>query len=135
MTVEPSELLDRLASTLRSEIGPEVGDEYARTQAYMAAVILEKVSRELALGPAQAEAERVDMEALHPRLAGQLALAPVEVTDALAAVESTGRVSALGPLIDALYRWTDGGATVDDALATIRPVLRRDIDRRMEIAR
>ena len=44
-------------------------------------------------------------------------------------------VAPLGPLIDALYAWGPEREPTAAALALIRPVLRRDIDRRMEIAR
>ena len=49
MSIEPSELLDRVSVTLRSEVGPAVADEYTRTQAHMASVILGKVSKQIAL--------------------------------------------------------------------------------------
>jgi hypothetical protein len=44
VTVPPPELLGRLATTLREEIGPSVNGGYPRTQAFMAAVVLEKVA-------------------------------------------------------------------------------------------
>ena len=40
-------LLDRIATTLRTRIGPTVGDDYAKTQTYMASVILGKLAGEL----------------------------------------------------------------------------------------
>jgi len=44
MSVTPDELLDRIATTLREQIGPTVGEPFAKTQAFMAAVILAKLS-------------------------------------------------------------------------------------------
>ena len=39
MTLAPAELLERMAPTLRKEIGPAVDGEYPRTQAFMAAQV------------------------------------------------------------------------------------------------
>lgn len=134
MTLEPSELLDRLSATLRSEIGPAVGDEYTRTQAFMASVILAKVAREVALGPAHRAAEQADMAELHERLPPMLAEAPAAVVAAAEAARSSSSVAGLGPLIEALHHWDTDRPAADQALAVIRRALRRDIDRRMEIA-
>ncbi|MGF1599397.1 MAG: hypothetical protein ACFCVK_21200 [Acidimicrobiales bacterium] len=130
----PDELLGRLSSTLRNDIGPAVADEYPRTQAFMASVILEKVARQLALGPHHARDEAADLAALAEALPPVLAGAPDEVAAALAGLGG-GRIDAVGPLLDALYRWGHDRPAVVAALGLIRPVLRRDIDRRMEIAR
>jgi hypothetical protein len=138
--METSELLDRLAATLRHDIGPAVGEEYPRTQAFMASVILERVSRLVRLGPAHAAAEQADLAELVPALEPVVAGAPSEVTAPARALTEAPTVDGLGPLIEGLYLWAaadpaEGGAARDRALALIRPVLRRDIDRRMEVAR
>jgi hypothetical protein len=39
--MEPEQLLERLATTLRRQIGPAVAEPYPRTQAFMASVVLE----------------------------------------------------------------------------------------------
>ena len=140
MSLEPSELLARLASTLRHEIGPAVGSEYERTQAFMASVILERVGRQLALGPGHARAAHDEVVALVPQLRAALGAGPPAVTAPLAALAAEPSVAGLGPLIEALYQWaaTDPEAGVmgrDQALDVIRPVLRCDIDRQLEIAR
>ena len=137
MTIDPAKLLERLSGTLRNEVGPAVDDEYTKTQAFMASVIIGKVARQLALAPEHGAAERADVEALHQQLAGPLTEAPPDVVSAAGAAAEAGTVAALGPLIDALYRWRpdDGGGEGGEALDLIRGVLRRDIDRRMEIAR
>jgi AcrR family transcriptional regulator len=140
MTGEPSgeltaaELLRRLSGTLRNDIGPAVGDEFTRTQAFMASVILERLSKQVALEPGHRAAEQADMADLHARLAEILGEAPAEVTAARATAAAAGTVAALGPLVRALYAWGAGDGAAADALATIRPALRSDIDRRMEIA-
>ncbi|MGI9598047.1 MAG: hypothetical protein ACR2QK_17925 [Acidimicrobiales bacterium] len=134
MTTEPSELLDRISTTLRHEVGPAVGDEYNRTQTFMASVILGKLAKQLALGPAHGEAERADVEQLHQQLAATLATAPAEVTIAAEQAAAAGTVAALSPLVEAVYRWGPEQQEAEAALALIRQSLRRDIDRRMEIA-
>ena len=73
------------------------------------------------------------VEALVAELAALLADAPSPVVAALARVDD-GTVASLGPLIDGLYGWGIGHPDAAEALARIRLVLRRDIDRRMEIA-
>jgi hypothetical protein len=135
MTLPVDETLRRLSHTLRSEIGPAVGDEYTRTQAFMASVILERLSKQVELAPAHEAAEASDLTALRDSLAPLLHEAPQVVTDALRAAAATGAVAGLGGLIGALYEWGIDRPEASEALALIRPVLRRDIDRRMEIAR
>lgn len=135
MTIEPSELLERLSETLRHEVGPAVEEEYTRTQAFMASVILGKLAKQLAMAPAHGEAERADVHELHEGLAGLLARAPVDVAAAAPQAKEAGTVASLGPLIEAIYRsWVDEPEG-QEALTLIRAALRRDIDRRMEIAR
>jgi hypothetical protein len=134
--VDVGELLHRLATTVRADIAPAVGDEYTRTQAFMTAVILEKLAREVARGPADEAAARADLAGLHPAIETLLASAPEPVASAAARARRAGTVEALGPLVTELYRWGVGPGSVGAAaLAEIRTVLRADIDRRMEIAR
>lgn len=135
MTIPTGDLLARLSTTIRAEIAPEVGGEYPRTQAFMASVILDKLAKEVTLGPAHRDTERADMAALVERLAPIVADAPSDVVAAVDAAASADAIAALGPVIAAVYRWGPGEPAAADALAAIRPVLRRDIDRRMEIAR
>src|SRR2546423_1523973 len=51
MTLSAAELLDRLAKSLRMEIGPAVEGDYARTQAFMAAVVAQTLGQQVALAP------------------------------------------------------------------------------------
>ena len=62
--MEPEQLLERLSTTLRRQIGPAVAEPYPRTQAFMASVILEKLARQLRTAAADAEADRADRQAL-----------------------------------------------------------------------
>ena len=63
------------------------------------------------------------------------AAVPEDVCAALERLQGDGSVMSLGPLVEALYRWGAERPMAAAALDAIRPVLRRDIDRRMEIAR
>jgi hypothetical protein len=132
-------LLERIARILRQDIGPAVADEYARTQAFMAAVVLEKLGRQLALAGEHEAAESADLALLVADLRGLLAGrdAPGPVRTALDALAETRDNAALSRLIEALYatRPTLGEARFDAALGRIRRTLRRSVDRRMEIAR
>ena len=59
----PSELLERLAVTFRSEVGPAIEAEYPRTQAFISAVVLQKLARQLDLETEHDELERREREA------------------------------------------------------------------------
>ena len=133
--VAPSEILQRLSHAMRHEIGPEVGDEYARTQAFMVSVILDRVSREVALAPSHGQDELEEVRSLATELADVLGDAPSPVASALADVSESPSMATLGPLIESLYEWGGDEPATVSALSMIRPVLRSDIDRRMEIAR
>ena len=139
MTMASHELLQRLSATLRQEIAPAVDGEYTRTQAYMASVILERLAKQLALAPDHDQAEQGDVSVLIDKLRLTLPDADADAdADVMAAVEALTRartVAALGPLIEALYHWGIERPEAAAALALIRPVLRRDIDRRVEVAR
>lgn len=130
----PDELLATIAATLRSDIAPAVVDEFARTQAFMAAVVLERVARDLTLRPVHSVAEVADANDLHRALVPLLAAAPPAVTVCLDRLGESPSVAATGPLVAALYDWGIDEPSAADALAVIRPYLRRDIDRRMAIA-
>jgi hypothetical protein len=133
----PDELLARMATTLRTEIGPVVDGTYQRTQAFMAAVVLEKSAREVRLGAAHAAADEQDARAMLGDVGAMLVDAPAPLRAALDAAAASPDAAALCTLVEALY-----GARValrDDkfaaALARVRVALRTAIDRRMEIAR
>ncbi len=134
MTLDPDHLLGRISGILRADVGPAVADEYTRTQAYMASVILERVAKQLALASDHQAAEADDMAALLPRLVPILQAAPTEVADAMAETTTVLTVASLGPLVEALYAWGIDRPEAAEALSVIRPVLRRDIDRRMAVA-
>jgi len=132
------DLLQRIAQILRQDIGPAVDDEYPRTQAFMAAVVLQKVSRHLALAGEHAAAETADLTVLLADLRGLLADedGPAPVRAALDSLTRTRDNAALCRLIEALYaaRRALGEARFTALLDRIRQTLRRNIDRRMQVA-
>lgn len=134
----PDQLLERIAALLRREIGPAVGAEYPRTQAFMAAVVLQKLGRQLASAEAHRAAEAADMDALIADLDAALTSEPVSPGIA-AAVAALGRgrdAAALCALIGALYegRAALGAVRFEALLGRVRRTLRASIDRRMEFA-
>jgi len=133
VSLSSPEQLRRLAAALKEEIAPEVGDEYPRTQAFMASVILQRVAREVELTDEHRDAEVSEVRALAEELTPVLRDAPPEVRLALEGLD-TPNVLSLRALIPALYGWGADEPAAQTALARIRDVLRADIDRRMEIA-
>lgn len=132
------DLLQRIAQILRQDIGPAVDAEYPRTQAFMAAVVLQKLSRHLALAGEHAAAETADLTVLLADLRGLLAdgNAPATVRAAIDSLAQTRENAALCRLIEALYtaRPALGEARFAALLGRIRQTLRRSIDRRMAVA-
>ena len=128
------ELLLRIAQTLKQEIGPAVTAEYPKTQAFMAAVVLEKVGRELAAERAHAAARAADIAALLAAL-DDSAL-PVMIANALAKLAARRDEAALSQVVDAIYaaRGELGEARFATVLGRVRAMLRASNDRRMEYA-
>ncbi len=133
-----SELLERIATTLRQDVGPAVVAEYPKTQAFMAAVVLQKLGRQLDLAPAHRAAETADMTALLADLATMLASAPVPpvLEQAVASLDHERTAAALCAVIATLYEQATAltPARADALLARVRKTLRADIDRRVEYA-
>ena len=132
------ELLERVAQILRQEIGPAVDAEYPKTQAFMAAVVLQKLSRQWALAGEHAAAETADLAALPADLRELLAHgdAPATVRAAVDRLAETRDNAALCHLIEALYgtRPALGAARFGVLLGRVRQTLRRSIDRRVAVA-
>ena len=98
-----SDLLRRIAELLRRDIGPAVEAEYPRTQAFMAAVVLQKLSRQLGLAGEHAAAEAADVAALSTDLRGLAEDGdPAPVRVALDGLGETRDAAALCRLIEAL---------------------------------
>jgi hypothetical protein len=133
-----ADLLQRIARTLRQDIGPAVDAEYPRTQAFMAAVVLQKVSRHLALADDHVAAEAADLTALLADLRGLLAdgKVPAPVCAAFDGLVETRDNAALCRLIEVVYaaRAALGEARFAALLGRIRRTLRLCIDRRVAVA-
>jgi hypothetical protein len=123
-----AELLQRIAETLRQDIGPAVDAEYPRTQAFMAAVVLQKLSRQLALAGEHAAAEAADLTELLADLRAMLGdeTAPAAVRTADDGQAETRENAALCRLIEAHNE--------SRVLGRIRQTMRRSVDRRMAVA-
>jgi len=129
-----SDLLERIARTLRKEIGPAVVDEYSKTQAFMAAVVMQKLGHQLALAEAHAAAMKRDLDALLADLDPLLPdTCPQPLSDAITGLAADRDEPALAGLVTALYetRTELGEARFTELLARVRKVLRDAIDRRV----
>jgi hypothetical protein len=132
------ELLQRIASTLKRDVGPAIEAEYPKTQAFMAAVVLQKLGRQLDLEGAHRSADAADLSVLLDDLRGVLegGEMPASVTEAVQTLSLTRDAAALCTLIETLYasRAELGAARFDALLGRVRETLRASIDRRMEYA-
>lgn len=132
------ELLQRIANTLKRDVGPAIEAEYPKTQAFMAAVVLQKLGRQLGLEGAHRAAAAADLSALLDDLGGLLGggETPARVTAAVQTLTSARDAAALCTLIETLYasRGELGAARFDALLGRVRETLRASIDRRMEYA-
>ena len=130
------ELLLRMASTLKDDIAPAIEGEYPKTQAFMAAVVLQKLGRQLALAPAHAEANDADFDALIADLAAATATPTPE--DVRRSIEALVRrdAAALSRLVQSLYenRTGLGDRRFVELLARVRVTLRAALERRLEYA-
>jgi hypothetical protein len=136
--VKPDDLLERIAGALRHEIGPEVGEPFAKTQAFMASVVLEKLARQLRDADAHERADRHDRAVLaHDLQAYMQSSTPARVRAAVEALgDGDGQDATLGELVEALYVTRDelGVEQFDALLARARETLRARLDRQLEYA-
>ena len=136
--MNPGELLQRIANTLKGDVGPAIEAEYPKTQAFMAAVVLQKLGRQLDLEGAHRAADAADLNALLDDLRGVLGGGemPASVTGAVQTLTRTRDAAALCTLIETLYasRAELGATRFDALLGRVRETLRASIDRRMEYA-
>ena len=87
----PDALLERIARTLKKEIGPAVEAVSPKTQAFMASVVLQKLAGQLRLADEHAAAGRRDLQELATELAGELDTASVDTPPSLRATVHTVR--------------------------------------------
>jgi hypothetical protein len=138
VTLPAEELLERIATTLRQDIGPAVSSAYPRTQAFMAAVVVEKLAHQLAVAAAHERADTADLVQLYANLDARLRAAstPPTVRRLVREGVTDSSVANVCRLIEALYAHRgELGPTFDTALGLIRTVLRARVDRQMEYAR
>lgn len=123
-------MLEEVVASLRGVIAPAISDPYPKTQAYMAAVILETLSRAIAERSDLAEAKRRSIERLFADL-GELG------------VGVSGEASGIGEddarlanLVEALYadRERLGEARFAGANRRVRQTLRDLLDADLKIA-
>lgn len=133
-SVAPDALLERIAEALKSEIGPAVSEAYAKTQAYMASVVLRKLAGEIRLAEEHAARNRADTQALAQDLLHAIdgeARVPDPVRGAVEALHRDLDASALTQVVEALYaaRGDLGVERFEALLGKVRGVLRARIDR------
>jgi hypothetical protein len=124
----PDELLDAVADTLRREVGPAVGDPFAKTQAFMAAVVLQKLAGQLRAASVDADVDRETLVAEARAALG--ATPPPAVAAALDVLTRDGATAAWRAVVTSLYaaRGELGPARFDAALARVRVGLRARLD-------
>lgn len=136
--MDKADLLERIAATLRQEIGPAVDEPYARTQAFMASVVLGKLAAELRVGASQGDAAERELDALFLDLHAQAdgVSLPDGAVAALAAADRERSDAALAHLIEALYaaRTALGEDRFAQFLGRIRQTLRARLARELEYA-
>ncbi len=127
--IESRQMLNEVIASLRNVIAPAIADPYPKTQAYMAAVILEMVARQVE--------ERTDL--------GTAKRAAIELSfEALARNEAVGRLVAdlprneggLCQLIERLYaeRQHLGEELFTTANKRVRETLRALLDQDLKVA-
>jgi hypothetical protein len=122
--------LDEIVASLRTVIGPAIADPYPRAQAYMAAVILEFVSRQVE--------ERGDLEAEKARALASLFgdLGAVLGGRALPGADEGDAAARLCRVIEWLYAERErlGADVFAAANGRVRQALRQLLDADLQIA-
>ncbi|MEQ8662684.1 MAG: hypothetical protein RLW62_17875 [Gammaproteobacteria bacterium] len=131
--MEHADLIDRIAATLRHLVGPAVTEDYPRTQAYMAAVVLARLAAEMRARPGGAAADAADLDTLLADLAtfaarDALPRALAGAVEALARERSEAHLARLVEQIHA-EREALGTARCEALLARVRTTLRARLDR------
>jgi hypothetical protein len=127
--IRAKQLLNEIARSLRTVIAPAVGEPYAKSQAFMAAVILEFVSRQVE--------ERGDVAAAKHAALHELFQDLMRLPDTKG-IAGAGEESeaALCELIEQLYaqRESLGAEAFNAANSRIRTALRQILDQELRIA-
>jgi hypothetical protein len=124
------QLLNEIISSLRNVIGPAIPDPYPKAQAFMAAVILEFVSRQVE--------ERRDIAAEKDNILNRAFsdLSTVLSGQPLPKEENTDNETRLCQLIEWLYAEKDrlGGEAFNAANQRVRAALRELLDQELKVA-
>ena len=137
MPVPPADLLDRIAATLRTQIGPVVEEPFAKTQAFMAAVILAKLAGQLRGAEADASAADEERRALIAESLDDLAgTSTTHVAHALATLGHDGSDAVWSLFVEAIYQDRDelGPDRFGRMLGRTRVALRARLDRMLVYA-
>lgn len=129
-----AELLARMSGSVKQSIAPNTSGP-AKSQAFMVAVVLEKVAKQIALTAQHQAAAARDIATLCDELDREVAAGlPTRIDAAALRVRTNGDAEALCGLVSALY--ADRTAIGDDRfqriIGVVRVALRADVDRRME---
>ena len=136
--MEPADLIDRIAATLRRDIGPAVTEPYAKTQAFMASVVLGKLAAELRSSVAHVAAAATEIEQLVADLTAltDTDTLPHDIQAALDRVRREASDAARSDLVAQIYaaRARLDSQRFDTLLGRLRQTLRARLDRAMEYA-
>ena len=134
----PDALLERIARTLKKDIGPAVDAAYPKTQAFMAAVVLQKLAGQLRLADEHAAASQRDLHELGEELSQLTAsnAIPAPLAEALRTLRHDLDTASVSGLIETLYatRSELGEERFASLLSRVRTRLRARIDREMVYA-
>jgi hypothetical protein len=135
--------LRRISKTCKTVIAPSTQDEYAKTQAYMAAVVLEKIALQIELE----KKHELQMASAYQSLVEEVSLIlndekyskvlSIEIQNGLEIFSRNQSRSGLNVFIKQLYmsKETLGEELVNQIKKRARTTMRADIDFRMEFAK
>ena len=134
----PDELLERIARTLKKDIGPAVEAAYPKTQAFMASVVLQKLAGQLRLADEHAAAGQHDLKELAEEL-DQLTGSqdtPPSLQAAVKTLRQALDTTSVSHLIETLYatRSELGEERFESIMGRVRVRLRARVDREMVYA-
>ena len=139
MISSPVGLLTALAVTLREQVGPAVADPFPKTQAFMAAVILEKLAGQLRAGQADDSAALAERAQLVIDIRNELGDTHIDdgLRSALDALAIDGGDSSWSALVAALYatRAELGEPAFERLLGRLRVAMRARLNRALAYAR
>ena len=134
----PDELLERIARTLKKDIGPAVEKAYPKTQAFMASVVLQKLAGQLRLADEHTGASQRDLqelaEELDPLIISQDT--PPSLLVAVKTLRQAQDTASVSCLIETLYatRTELGEDRFESLIGRVRVRLRARVDREMVYA-